>query len=355
MGQLHSALGGALLIGGLVAGAAWYARFSDRGPPPQVFFSAASPPENDSLPLRFGRLEWGTDGEMTLLSYGCTSDLGLTLCDVPQNARRIVADAGLGAVSAARLSADGRHVLMATQTGALWWIDSNSPDSRVQLAELPPTQLFRSLAISASSEWIAAGSTAGAIQICGPAQAGSVGHRIEAGSGVVDVQFSRDGLRLGSAHSDGSVRVWEVATGKSVAEFAGHDRGALAAAFLPDGERIISAGADDTLRMWDITSGNELRRQEAEFLGARSLAVSADGLLAAWGGHDHCIVVWDIDRDGSKFEIFTTASSVSHLHFSPDGSLLAAVETDAEKSVRLYDMQHGNLVRRISMEGEDIP
>jgi WD40 repeat protein len=107
--------------------------------------------------------------------------------------------------------------------------------------------------------------------------------------------------------------------------------------------------------MWEIASGNEVWRQEAEFLGAMSLAVSTDGSLAAWGGYSHGIVVWDLDRGESKFEMFTTASTVSQLNFSPDRSLLAAVETDREKSVRLYDMQHGTLVRRISMEDQPVP
>jgi WD40 repeat protein len=355
MSRLYSKFGQALIIAAVVGTGAWIASPSEPVGAPQACFSAASTLESGPIPTAAGRVDWQADGQMALLTYGSFVDRGLTLYDLRRKAERTVADVGLGPLSAARLSQDGRHVLLATQAGALSWIDVLSPDSPAQLAELPSPQLFRSMAIATSGEWIAAGSTAGTIQICNPAQAGSSGIRIAAASHVADVQFSRDDLLLASAHADGSIRVWDVATGKPVVEFAGHDRGAFAAAFLPDGQRIISAGADDTLRMWEIASGNELWRQDAEPLGARTLAVAADGTLAAWTGHNQCIVVWDVDRGESKFEIFTTACTLSQLSFSPDGSLLAAVEADDEKSVCLYDMQCGKLVRRISMDGQPVP
>jgi WD40 repeat protein len=355
MGQLHSAFGCSLLIGGLVAGAAWYARYSDTGHSPEAYFQAASPSESASLPPVFGRLEWGTSGDMHVLAYGSNTDLGITLYDLSRKGGRTVADVELGPASVARLSPDGRHVLAATSQGALWWIDVKSPDSSTKIAELPHPELFRTIALASNGEWIAAGSTSGMIYLCDPRQDGDAVRRINAGSFVADVRFSNTGLSLVSAHADGSIRVWDVATGGSLAEFSGHDRGAFAASFLPAGGQILSAGADDTLRMWEVTSGRELWRQQAKPLGAMTLAVSDDGRLAAWGGQSHCIVVWGLNRGESKFEIFTTAASVSHLNFSPDGSLLAAVETDAEKSVRLYDMQRGAAIRRISMEGEFIP
>jgi len=352
MGQLRSAFGITLIIGALVAAAAWYARLSDRGQSMELYFNAATPSETPSLPPVFGWLDWGADGETTLLTYAYNAEQGITLFNLPQKSSRKIKNVGLGAMSAARLSPDRRHVLAATQAGALWWIDVDAPDSPARLADLPSPQVFPSLAITGRGDWIAAGSTAGALLLWNPTNSGRV--HIATASPVADVRFSGDGLRLVSAHADGAVRVWEVTTGAALAEFA-HEGPALASAFLPDSERIISAGGDDTFRMWEIAGEQEYWRQETEPLGARSLAVSADGSLAACGGHSHCIIVWDLDRCESKFEIFTSASSVSHLSFSPDSSQLAALETDGERSFRLYDMQRGRLVRRISMEGEDIP
>jgi WD40 repeat protein len=353
MGQLQTGLGGALFIGAVVVAGAWYAAHSDRDSSPQAYWNGAATSGQTEAATVSGSLNWTADGNLLLLTYGPGADLGVTLYDAQRDASRAVAD--VGPLSAACLSADGRHVLAATYRGALWWIDVNSPDSPTNVLQLPQSEFARTIALAGDGEWIAAGSTAGQIYVCDRERAFAVKQRMNSGSAVVDVRFSKSALHLVSAHDDGVVRVWEVATGKGLVEFRGHDRGAFAAAFLSDGERILSAGGDDTVRMWDFRSGGELWRCKSESLGRRSLAVSADGSLAAWGGHSHSTVVWDIDRGEPRLEIFTTASCVSPLSFSPDGSLLAAVETDTEKSVRVYDLQRGTVVRRISMGGASFP
>jgi hypothetical protein len=64
------------------------------------------------------------------------------------------------------------------------------------------------------------------------------------------VAFSPDGLRLASAHPDGTVRLWDADTGKQLAVLQGHTGEVLAVAFSPDGSRIASADKDGTVRLW---------------------------------------------------------------------------------------------------------
>jgi WD40 repeat protein len=68
--------------------------------------------------------------------------------------------------------------------------------------------------------------------------------------GVTAVAFSPDGKLLAQAGWD--VRVWEAATGKTVATFPGHGQPIHSVAFSPDGRRLASAADDATVLIWEV-------------------------------------------------------------------------------------------------------
>src|SRR5205807_2418675 len=59
---------------------------------------------------------------------------------------------------------------------------------------------------------------------------------------VVDVVFHPDGRRVVTASLDGTVRVWEGATGKPLRSIGPGDGGVIAAVLAPDGRGLLTLG-----------------------------------------------------------------------------------------------------------------
>jgi WD40 repeat protein len=65
--------------------------------------------------------------------------------------------------------------------------------------------------------------------------------------------FSPDGKTVASTSEDGTLRLWEVATGKERCCFVGHRGDVWCLSFSPDGRRLASGGGDATTFVWDVT------------------------------------------------------------------------------------------------------
>ncbi|HJZ54283.1 MAG TPA: sigma-70 family RNA polymerase sigma factor, partial [Gemmataceae bacterium] len=94
---------------------------------------------------------------------------------------------------------------------------------------------------------------------------------------------------------------------------------------LPDGKTVASGSTDGTIRFWDVATGKELRR----FPG-KQIALSPDG--KTWASWSFCwhsdrldgkIRLWDL-ATGEQLRVFTRSSGTWVVTFSPDGKVLAA-------------------------------
>src|SRR5579875_3209437 len=70
--------------------------------------------------------------------------------------------------------------------------------------------------------------------------------------------FAPDGRRLVSGSSDGSLRLWDVVTGRQQAQWPGHAGWVVATSFTPDGQALASGGNDQWVRLWDPATGRQL-------------------------------------------------------------------------------------------------
>ncbi|MFP4057846.1 MAG: hypothetical protein ACLF0G_13350 [Candidatus Brocadiia bacterium] len=174
-----------------------------------------------------------------------------------------------------------------------------------------------------------------------PSRVGSLA-RFRGHEGVVAaVACLPDGRLAVSCGTDGTVRLWEVATAKERRVFRGHEGAVTCLAVAPDGRYLLSGGADKTVRVWDVASGKQLRRLEAHRYPVASVAY-VPGSARAVSTADW-MLGWDL-RGGSHRRI-ARPTSACNLAVSPDGrAVLTALSPG--RVAALWSLRSGKLVRR---------
>jgi WD40 repeat protein len=149
------------------------------------------------------------------------------------------------------------------------------------------TDAVRSMAIFRDSQFIASCSYDKTI-IISDAHTLQVIHTIRGHDApVMCVDVSKDGTRLASGDSDGTIKVHELKDWAAPTELftlKGHTSWLWAAKFSPDGQKIASCFDDGTVLLWSAQSGERLLTLRGHESGVLRLAWSPDSKLVACTG-----------------------------------------------------------------------
>ena len=156
---------------------------------------------------------------------------------------------------------------------------------------------------------------------------------------VTSAAFSPDGRQVVTASVDGTARVWDAATGQSLAVLTGHTGWVWNAVFSPDGRRIVTASWDNTARVWDAATGQSLAVLTSHKDRVWSAAFSPDGQSVVTASDDKTARVWDAATGRSLAVLTGHADTVSSAAFSPDGRRVVTASWD--NAARVWDAATG--------------
>jgi sterol desaturase/sphingolipid hydroxylase (fatty acid hydroxylase superfamily) len=201
---------------------------------------------------------------------------------------------GASAISAAAVSADGRHIVAGDEGGTVNVWDTT--------ADREPRTF--------------------------------AGHRRR----VTGVAFSEDGSRIVSGGVDGTVRLWDAATGEEKRVLTGHRGPVLSVAVSGDARRVVSGGADGTVRVWDVAAGRERLTLTTDTDAVTSVAVSADG-RQVMATNFKTAVVWDAETGQERLTLAGHDDLVYAVAMSPDGG--RAVTGSFDGTAKVWDARSG--------------
>ncbi|MER5398528.1 PQQ-binding-like beta-propeller repeat protein [Streptomyces sp. NPDC002599] len=154
------------------------------------------------------------------------------------------------------------------------------------------------------------------------------------------VAFSPDGhtLAVATAGGRGGLVLWDPATGRELRTFAVPDGSVRGMAFSPDGRTVAVASAE-TVRVWDVATGRT-RHRFTSHPDPQAVAFGPGGRTVAAAGRDGLVRVWDVATGRVRTTHDSQVEGVA-VGFSPDRRTYAVVRTDG--SVQLREVATGTV------------
>ena len=308
----------------------------------------------------------------------------IVLWDVTTGKRRATLLGHLDGVKSVAFSPNGKLIATA---GYLDEIKLWETETAAQIASVPATAVTTSIAFSPDGKFLAVGLDAAGVhpaaennaELYDVATRNLVRRFEEHEWGISAVTFSPSGSLLATSSHDGTVRLWDVATGRSLAtlvdqklndtvneyfqriarrKIEGMPASIESVAFSPDGKRMAIAGGLMSARgresgigavtLWDVATRQPQSTLPDPDCSVQQVQFSVDGKLLATAGRDGYVRLWDTAtlREMGRFP------GAAPIAFSPDGK---AVISTAREPVLVLRQLADVIGKGSSGESERVP
>jgi WD40 repeat protein len=151
---------------------------------------------------------------------------------------------------------------------------------------------------------------------------------------ITCLSLTSDGRALATGADDGSIKIWDMATGKETLSFSAHRGPVCSVCFDPAGKRLISAGNREP-HLWDTGTGKSLREWPAGYTLVASAIFTPDGKAVLTAAGDGAARLLDTET-GTQIAAFGVLGGLDGVLLHPDTYCLALWRTG--RSIALYDL-----------------
>ncbi len=350
-----------------------------------------------ALPENARTLGYSPDGRELLLIENDTQILQWVIATGKERGRHVqpAPHTRFAALLGERLLAayfDGKQIMMwdVAKKKQLWSVANEhtrstsfpmafSPDARLIAVEMPPKAItvfdavtgnalrrfgvmdktYWSFAFSPDGKTLAASNWDGTVRLF-DLQSGKERAKSPVEGWETNVFFSPDSqiFATGDGNNAHAVRLWDAATGKSL-NLPGHASPISCVAFAPNGQLAATSSwlrGDPQIHLWEVRTGRFVRTLETSNRGGvQSVTFSPDGKwLAACGWDENPRVqVWDAHTGELKHSFAGHEAGCNSVAFSPDGKRLVSADAYYDRTgngtgrICIWDVLAGKRLREI--------
>jgi WD40 repeat protein len=167
------------------------------------------------------------------------------------------------------------------------------------------------------------------------------------------LHFTRSGKGLlaagGRGGHSGKAVLYEIKTGKILAEAGDETDAIMAADITADQSLVVVGGPGRVVRVYNVGDGQKVREIKKHTEWITAIEFSPDGVLLATGDRNGGLQVWETQTGREFYSLPGHKGSITDVSWRDDGNLVASISEDG--SLKFWEMDQGRNTRSVPAGG----
>ncbi len=203
-----------------------------------------------------------------------------------------------------------------------------------------------SLTLSLDGRWLATGNQDMTVTLWDLASGRVVANLPGNTGSITTVAFSPDSLQLAAGSKGGMILLWDIAAVREQRRWTAHPEGVNSLLFSSSGKQLISSGVDSVVRVWEVETGKEALAMAGHTKEVRALSAGADGKQFASAGADQTVRLWAAGSSQPAQTLTGHTGNVFAVAMSADGRTV--VSGGADRLVKVWDAATGRELQSLA-------